>query len=137
MGGKINTNTRTYFRVYFIKMFLSSLINHYYYSSTSSPTIVLICTKTDEEAAALTADVRDKILGSSRNLIKRFANYDERIRNVFLVNDIYFTCSGVVPSDNDVRKSPEDLRNILAAINTYNAKREFLIPQNWTKFGIK
>ena len=104
-------------------------------SSTSSPTIVLISTKTDDDCDILPENVRDRILSHSRSLIKKVTGYNSGIRKVFLVNDVYHTSSGLIPREGDIRKSPRELQTILASLNSFNAKREFLIPQNWSKFG--
>ena len=94
-----------------------------------------MCTKTDDASDVLTAEVQSTILSLSRSFIQRVIGYNTKIRKVSLVNEIFHTSAGSLPDDGDPRKSPQELRDMLTALNDFNAKTEFLIPNNWTTFG--
>ena len=68
-------------------------------------------------------------------LIEKVLTYNSQVRNAFLVYEIYHTSSSTIPHHGDPRTSPEDLRELLSAINNFSAKTEMLIPNNWNTFG--
>ena len=104
-------------------------------SSCQSPTICLLCTKTDDVNEVLPPDLKKKILTLSMILIEKVLTYNSQVRKVFLVYEIYHTSSGTIPHYGDPRTSPEDLRELLSAINNFSAKTEMLIPNNWKTIG--
>ena len=56
-----------------------------------------------------------------------------QVISVSLLSEILYTSSAIIPDPGDLRKSPEDLQNIVAAINRFTAKT--VIPNNWNDFG--
>ena len=104
-------------------------------SSCQSPKIFLLCTKTDDVSEVLPPEVQSSILTLSKSLIQKVTTYNSQVRNVLLVNEIFHTSSSTIPRHGDPRTSPEDLRELLSAINDFSAKTEMLIPNNWNTFG--
>ena len=116
-------------------LFLKYEIMYFSISSCRSPKIFLLCTKTDDVSEVLPPEVQSSILTLSKSLIQKVTTYNSQVRNVFLVNEIFHTSSSTIPRHGDPRTSPEDLRELLSAINNFSAKTEMLIPNNWNTFG--
>ena len=73
-----------------------------------------------------------------KKLILKIADYKEgsvQLRGVSLLTEILYTSSMTLPDPGDPRKSPKELQDIVAAINRFNAKTQFVIPNNWNDFG--
>ena len=105
------------------------------FSSCRSPKIFLLCTKTDDVSEVLPPEVQSSILTLSKSLIQKVTTYNSQVRKVLLVNEIFHTSSSTIPRHGDPRTSPEDLSELLSAINNFSAKTEMLIPNNWNTFG--
>ena len=105
------------------------------FSSCRHPKIFLLCTKTDDVSEVLPPDVQSSILSLSASLVQKVLGYNSDVRKVSLVNEIFHTSSCVLPGGRDPRKSPQDLRDMLTALNNFNATKEMLIPNNWLTFG--
>ena len=99
---------------------------------------MLVCTKTDNPEHKLNKKTEKSILRNCKRLIQKIGDYKEgsvQLERVSLLSEILHTSSATIPGVKDTRKSPKDLQNIVAAINRFNAKREFVIPKNWNEFG--
>ena len=110
-----------------ILLIISSVCRH--------PKIFLICTKTDEASEVLPGEVQSSILSLSSSLIQKVISYNSHINRVSLINQILHTSSANIPPEGDPRKSPQELRDMLTAINNFSAKTDFLIPNSWNTFG--
>ena len=99
---------------------------------------MLVCTKTDLPEKKFDERREKTIIQNCRTLIKKIEDYKGsslQVRSVSLLGEILYTSSANIPDQEDPRKSPKDLQNIIAAVNRFSAKT--VIPNNWNDFGNK
>ena len=106
-----------------------------FFSSCSSPIIVPVCTKTDV-SDVLNENISKKILDYINKKIQAIVSRQE-FRRVYMLNEIVHTSAKEISDDpENLRKSPEFMRNLLQAICEYHtATGSFSIPNNWTDIG--
>ena len=78
------------------------------------------------------------IIHNCRALVKKIQDYKDislQVNCVSLLSEILYSSSADMPNQGDPRKSPKDLKNIIAAVNRFTTKT--VIHNNWDDFGDK
>ena len=72
----------------------------------------------------------DNILKCSVEKIKQVLSREDSSRRVLFMNEIFNTTAC-----GSVGKSPDEMRDLLAALCDFTTRYSFFIPQNWMEIG--